>query len=162
MFHVGKLAVRQVKIPVQPADSPPLASVPEEICCSSLIFLKDSLSDREFLVDSSTSVSVFPGPKASSDERVCLLTTDGAPMVCIGSCIIPLRFTCGSRSKVYNWNFQLAPVSIPLLKADFLQHLNLPWPQRTFPRQLSSLPLGCSSSCTFPLDSRTLAIPSNG
>ena len=117
MFHVGKLAVRQVKIPVQPADSPPLASVPEEICCSSLIFLKDILSNREFLVDSGAfgaSVSVFPGPKASSDNRISLLKADCSPMVCSGSCIIPLQFTCGSGSKVYNWNFQLAPVSVPL------------------------------------------------
>ena len=46
-------------------------------------------------------------------------------MVCSGSHIIPLRFTCGSGSKVYTWNFQLAPVSVPLLGADFLQHFNL-------------------------------------
>ena len=49
---------------VQPASlssAPPLASVPEEICCASLIFQKDILSDREFLVDSDASVSVFPG-----------------------------------------------------------------------------------------------------
>ena len=77
MFHVGKLAVRQVELPVQPAGSPPLASAPEAICCSSLIFLKDILSDREFLVDSSASVSVFPGPKASSDDGVGLLKADG-------------------------------------------------------------------------------------
>ena len=39
------------------------------------------------------------------------------------SCIIPLRFTCGS--KVYKWNFQLAPISVPILGADFVQHFNL-------------------------------------
>ena len=49
----------------------------------------------------------------------------GSPMVCSGSRIIPLRFTCGSGSKVYTWNFQITPVSVPLLGADFLQHLNL-------------------------------------
>ena len=42
-----------------------------------------------------------------------------------GSCIIPLRFSCGSGSKVYTWTFQLAPVSVPLLGADFLEHFNL-------------------------------------
>ena len=125
MFLVGKLAVLQMELPVQPAGSPPLASVPEEICCSSLIFLKDILSNREFLVNFGTSVSVFLGPKASSNNKVCLLTTDGLPMVCSGSRIIPLRFTCGSGSKVYTWNFQLTPVSVPLLEADFLQHFNL-------------------------------------
>ena len=123
VFHVGKLAVLQVEFPIQPAGSPPLASVPEEICCSSLIFLKDILTDREFLVDSGASVSVFPGPKISSDNGVHL-TADGSPMVCSGLRIIPLPFTCGSGSKVYNWNFQLAQVSVPILKAYFLQRFN--------------------------------------
>ena len=125
MFHVGKLAFRQVEIPIQPAGFPSLASAPEEFCSSSLIFLEDILFDREFLVDSGTSESVFPGPKASSDDKVCLLTADGSPMIRSGSCIIPLQFSCGSGSKVYTWNFQLAQVSVPLLGADFLQHFNL-------------------------------------
>ena len=76
MFHVGKLAVWQVETPVQPASSSPVASAQEEICCSSLFFLKDILFDREFLVDSGTSVSVFPGPKGASDDGFCLLTAD--------------------------------------------------------------------------------------
>ena len=46
-------------------------------------------------------------------------------MVCSGSCIIPLRFSCGPGSKVYLWNFQLAMVSVPLLGADFFQGFNL-------------------------------------
>ena len=46
-------------------------------------------------------------------------------MVCSGTCLIPLRFSCGSGSKVYTWNFHLAPVSVPLLRADFLGHFNL-------------------------------------
>ena len=120
MFHVGKLAVWQVELPVRPASSPPLASVPEEICCTSLIFLKDILSDREFLVDSGASVSVFPGSNGA-----CLLIANGLPMVCSGTCIIPLLFSCGSGSKVYTWNLQLAPVSVPLLGADFLHLFNL-------------------------------------
>ena len=125
MFHVGKLAVLQVATPVQPASSPPLASAPEEFCSSSLIFLKDILSDQEFLVDSGASVSLFPGPRATSDDGVYLLTADSSPMICSSSRIIPLRFSCGSGSKVYTWIFQLAPVSVPLLGADFLQHFNL-------------------------------------
>ena len=46
-------------------------------------------------------------------------------MMCSGTCIVPLRFSCGSNSKVYSWNFQLAPVYVPLLGADFRQHFNL-------------------------------------
>ena len=70
-------------------------------------------------MDSGASVSVFLGP------RVRLLAAHRSPMICSGSRLIPLRFSCGSGSKVYTWNFQLAPVSIPLLGADFLQHFNL-------------------------------------
>ena len=85
----------------------------------------DTLSNQEFLVDSGASVSVFLGPRLSSDYGVCLLTADGSPMICRGSILILLPFSCGSSSKVYTWNFQLAPVSIPLLGVDFLQHFNL-------------------------------------
>ena len=54
-----------------------------------------------------------------------VLTVDGLTLVCSRSHIITLRFYCGSGSKVYTWNFQLTPVSVPLLGADFLQHFNL-------------------------------------
>ena len=127
---VRKIVVQQVEVPVQPASpvpapAPAPAPVLGEVCCSSLLFLRNILSDREFLVDSGTSVSVFPGPKSTSVDGVCLLTADGSLMVCSGSHIIPWRFSCGSNSKVYSWNFQLAQVSAPLLGADFLQHFNL-------------------------------------
>ena len=82
-------------LPFQPAgffDALP-EPVPEpepELCSFSLLFLRDILSDREFLVDSGASVSVFPGPKSTSAEGVRLLTADGSPMVCSGTKIIPL------------------------------------------------------------------------
>ena len=124
MFLFGKRVVRQVDTPVQPG-GPPVASAPEEFCSSTLLFLKDILSDPEFLVDSGASVSVFPGPRSCSDNGVCLLTANRSHMVFSGTCLIPLRFSWGSGSKVYTWNFQLAPVSIPLLGANFLEHFNL-------------------------------------
>ena len=40
---------------------------------SSLLYLKDSLSDRNFLVDSSASVSVFPAPATSSSSGIRLV-----------------------------------------------------------------------------------------
>ena len=46
-------------------------------------------------------------------------------MHCRGTRIIPQCFSCGSESKVFSWNFHLAPVSVPLLIANFLQHFNL-------------------------------------
>ena len=76
-------------------------------------------------MDSDASLSVFPGPKGNANDSVCLLTANRLTLVCSGSRIIPLCFSCGSGSKVYTWNFQLAPVSIPFLGADFLRHFNL-------------------------------------
>ena len=110
--------------PVQPVVSP-ISSAPEEFCSSTLLFLKDVLSGREFLVDSGASVSVFPGPRSSSDDGVHLLTADGLPMICSRTRNIPLRFSCSSGSRVCSWNLQLALVSVPLLGADFLEHFNL-------------------------------------
>ena len=118
--------VRQVELPFQPAGFFDAVLVPEpEMFSYSLLFLKDILSDREFLVDSGASVSLFRGPKSMSSDRVRLLTADGSPMIWSGTKIIPLQFSCGSESKVYTWTFQLTPVSVPLLRANFLEHFNL-------------------------------------
>ena len=109
---------------VQPA-GPSVAASQDEFCSPTLLFVQDILSGREFLIDSGTSVSVFPGPRSSSVDGIRLLTAYGLSMFCSSSRLIPLRFSCGSGSKVYTLNFQLAPVSIPLLGADFLKHFNL-------------------------------------
>ena len=60
---------------------PSVASPSEEFCSSTLLFVKDILSDQEFLVDFGASVSVFPGPRLSSDDGVRLLTADRSPMI---------------------------------------------------------------------------------
>ena len=130
MCSLGKLVDRQVENPVQPAGFVPIsvpASFPEEqeVCCSSLLFLRDILLDRDFRINSGASVFVFPGPAYTSSDGVRLLTADGTQIHCSGTRIIPLRFSCGSDSKVYSWNFHLAPVSVPLLGADFLQYFDL-------------------------------------
>ena len=109
---------------VQPA-GPYVAASQEELCSPTLLFVQDLLSGRDFLVDSGASVSVFPGPRSSSVDGIKLLTADGLSMFCSNSRLVPLRFSCGSGSKVYTWNFQLAPVSMPLLGADLLSHFNL-------------------------------------
>ena len=79
------------------------------------------LSSRRFLLDSGSSVSVFPAPPSASGSRVRLVTADGSSLTCSGSRIIPLRF--GSHR--FDWPFQLAPVSLPILGADFLCHHHL-------------------------------------
>ena len=96
--------VPQVELPFQPTGFSDLLSepVPEtapEQCSFSLLFLQDILSDQEFLVDSGASASMFPEPKSDSSNGVCLLTADGFPMVCRGTKIIPLCFSCRRDSK---------------------------------------------------------------
>ena len=113
MFLVGKLVFRQEDVRSLPAG--PSTSSP-------LIYLQDSLSSRRFLIDSGASVSVFPDPGSSGKESgVKLLTADGSSLSCSGSRVIPLRF--GSHR--FEWPFQLAPVAVPILGADFLKHYNL-------------------------------------
>ena len=67
----------------------------------------------------------FPRTEVYFHQWCSSSEADRTPMVCSGSCIIPLHFSCGTDSKVYSWSFQLTPVSVPLLGADFLQHFNL-------------------------------------
>ena len=74
-----------------------------------------------FLVDSGASVSVFLAPASFSSSGIRLVTASGSVMTCSGSRIIPLQFG----SKRFQWTFQQAPVSIPILGADFLSHHHL-------------------------------------
>ena len=109
MFLVGKIVRQQEDVRTLPAGS-------------STSYLQDSLSSRRFLIDSGASVSVFPAPRSSSSSSgVQLLTVDGSYLSCSGSGIIPLRF--GNHR--FEWPFQLAPVAVPILGADFLKHYNL-------------------------------------
>ena len=113
MFLVGKLVDRQEDLRTLPAG--PSTS-------THLVYLQDSLRSRRFLIDSGASVSVFPAPHSSSTSSgVRLLTADGSSLTCSGSQIIPLRF--GDHR--FEWPFQLAPVAVPILGADFLKHFNL-------------------------------------
>ena len=96
-------------------------SLPAGSTGSALIYLLDGLSNRRFLVDIGASILGFPSPTSSSTSGVRLLTADGSTLTCSGSRIIPLRFGTWNCS----WTFQLAPVSVPILGADFLQHHDL-------------------------------------
>ena len=111
LLLVGKLVDRQEDTFSLPAGS----------TTSSLIYLLDSLSNRRFLVDTGASISVFPAPPTSTVSAVKLITADGSTVSCSGSRLIPLRFG----STRFEWIFQLAPVSIPILGADFLLHHRL-------------------------------------
>ena len=85
---------------------------------SSLLYLKYSLSNSNFLVESGASVSGFSAPVSSSSSGIHPVTANGSAMTCNGFRIIPLLFS----SKRFHWTFQLAPVSVTILGADFLPH----------------------------------------
>ena len=55
--------------------SEPVPETEPEPCSMSLLFLRDILSNREFLVDSRAFFSVFPGSKSSATNGICLLTS---------------------------------------------------------------------------------------
>ena len=111
MYLVGKLGNRQ-----EDAFSLPAGSTG-----SSLIYLHEELSNRRFLVDTGASISVFPSPTSDKSSGVRLITADGSTVTCSRSRTIPLRFGTWNCS----WTFQLAPVSVPILDADFLRHHDL-------------------------------------
>ena len=87
-------------------------SLPASSSSSSLGYLQDKLSSCRFLGDSRASVSVFPAPASSSTFGVKLLTADGSSVSCSGSRITPLHFD----SYIFDWPFQLALISVPILR----------------------------------------------
>ena len=84
---------------------------------SSLLYLQDTLSSTG-LRSLRFSISA---PASSSHSCIHLVTANESAMNCSGSRIIPLQL----RSRHYKWTFQLAPVSIPILRDDFLRHPRL-------------------------------------
>ena len=108
LLLVGKLAARQEDAFSLPAGAPE----------SYLIYLQDFLSSRRFLYDSGASVSIFLAPPSTSGSGVQLVTADCSSLTFSHSRSIPLHF--GSHR--FDWPFQLAPVALPILGADFLYH----------------------------------------
>ena len=74
---------------------------------NSLLFLRDTISGRQFLVDTD-SCTAQPGPS--------LLAANGSSIKTYGSRTLSLHFA----SKKYQWTFTIADVSSPSLGADFL------------------------------------------
>ena len=86
-----------------------------------LIYLQDTLSNREFLVDTGASRSVFPHHSSAVPSGPRLLMADGRPTKAWGSRTLPLQF--GNRR--FEFPFLLAAVDRPILGADFLAEFDL-------------------------------------
>ena len=86
-----------------------------------LIYLQDVLSNRNFLVDTGASRSVFPHHSSAAPSGPRLLMADGRPAKAWGSRTLPLQF--GNRR--FQFSFLLADVDRPILGADFLAEFDL-------------------------------------
>ena len=86
-----------------------------------LIYLRDILTNREFLVDTGASRSVFPHHSSKASTGLRLLMADGRPTKSWGCRTLPLQF--GDRR--FQFPFLLAAVDNPILGADFLAEFDL-------------------------------------
>ena len=57
-----------------------------------LVYLQDDLSNRDYLVDTGASRSVFPHRSSAAPTGPCLVMADGRPTKAWGSRLIPLQF----------------------------------------------------------------------
>ena len=89
-----------------------------------LLFLCDSISKRQFLVDTGAEVSVLPATGLDTRTRQPgppLLAANGNSITTYGTRTLSLHFA----SNTYKWNFIIADVTRPLLGADFLRSNSL-------------------------------------
>ena len=88
-----------------------------------LILLWDSISSRDFLVDSGSSYSLLPHQSLAPPSGPILRTANGAPLPTWGIRNSSVRFG----THVFSFPFLLAPVSLPILGADYLaaHHLHV-------------------------------------
>ncbi len=81
-----------------------------------LIFLQDSVSKQQFLVDTGAAVSVFPHRSSAANSGPLLAGADGKPISAWGKVTKKLNF--GLHTFIVS--FILAAVSKPILGIDFL------------------------------------------
>ena len=89
-----------------------------------LLFLCDSTSKRQFLVDTGAEVSVLPATGLDTRTKQPgppLLAANGSSIKTYGTRRLSLHFA----SNTYHWNFIIADVTRPLLGADFLRSNSL-------------------------------------
>ena len=77
-----------------------------------------------FLIDTGSDVSILPvDPKAKPQPSdTVLFTADNSPVLTYGEKRIPLDLKLRRK---FSWNFCVAPVSNPILGADFLAYYHL-------------------------------------
>ena len=113
-------AARQCRPPC--AWSPVVASTTSRN--NGLLFLCETVSKRQFLVDTGAEVSVLPATGLDTRTKQPgpqLLAANGSSIRTFGTRTLSLHFA----SNAYQWDFIVAEVSRPLLGADFLRSNSL-------------------------------------
>ena len=88
---------------------------------SPLLYLRDDLTGRNFLIDSGAAVSVLPFSSSTPPALLRLTFANGSYIRTWGTRTCPLKF--GTRR--FSCSFQLAAVDRSILGADFLRDNNL-------------------------------------
>lgn len=96
---------------------------------NSLIFIKDIISQKSFLVDTGSTYSLIPCCFSSNDIgdfsncNVNLEAANGTSITTFGNKRIKIAFNFLKKPTV--WNFVVANITIPILGLDFLRYFNL-------------------------------------
>merc|ERR1712074_356811 len=108
-----------------PSTSPSPSSTPSISTSTSrggLLYIRDTLSRRFFLVDTGASISVFPH-RSPVTAAAPLRAAGGQPIQSWGTRTLPLSFSSSTGgTHRFDWEFTLAAVDRPILGADFLRH----------------------------------------
>ena len=121
---VGKLESRQpkklaaVKDPLNVIATATAMSFPTG---SGLIFLKDQISGKDFLVDTGASLSILPHKSTDPPSGPRLSGANGLPIPAWGFSQRTVEFG----GKMYTFKFLLAAVAAPILGLDFLRKFRL-------------------------------------
>jgi hypothetical protein len=109
----GKLSRRDTVVAVSPGTS--------EVKPGRLFFIFDSVSNKKLLVDTGSSLSLFPFRSAAKPCGPQLKAANGQRIRCWGS--LQHHLLIGEKS--FQWQFLQADVSFPILGVDFLRGFQL-------------------------------------
>ena len=105
---------------IGPAVAAAAAAAPKGTLCF-LLYLVDVDNSKRYLVDLGSAFSILPHKSSAGSTRPRLMTADGKPLHCWGSCTC----TVCTRRRQFSWTFLLAPVAFPILGSDFLSNFSL-------------------------------------
>jgi hypothetical protein len=91
------------------------------ICPGKLFYITDSISKKDFLVDTGSTFSILPHRSTSPQSGPRLTAANGCRISCWGN----RRAALVLDGAHYTWKFLFAAVWFPILGSDFLRNFNL-------------------------------------